>query len=303
MMRLNTIIYCLKQGIRNIFRNKLFTLASVSTMAACIFLFGLFYSIVSNVQYMVQKAESNICVTIFFEKNTAESRIEEIGTNIRKRAEVADITFTSAEEAWDTFKEVYFEGNEEYAKAFSGDNPLENSASYSIYLNDASMQSALVTYLENIPEVRKVNKSDITANSFSNFGLLIGYISAAIIIILLAVAVFLIGNTVSVGITVRREEISIMKLIGATDFFVRAPFLVEGILIGMIGAAIPLGVIYVAYDKVITYIMEQFSILKNIIAFLPVEDIFRSLLPVGLLLGVGIGYLGSSMTIRKHLRV
>lgn len=302
-MRLNTIIYCLKQGIRNIFRNKLFTLASISTMAACIFLFGLFYSIVSNVQFMVQKAETNLCVTVFFEKGTSESRIEAIGADVRKRVEVADLTFTSAEEAWDSFKEVYFEGNEEYAKAFSGDNPLANSAFYTIYLNDASMQGALVTYLESIPEVRRVNKSDITASSFSNFGLLVGYVSAAIIIILLSVAVFLIGNTVSVGITVRREEISIMKLIGATDFFVKAPFLVEGILIGVIGAAIPLCVIYVAYEKVIAYILEQFSILGNIIAFLPAEDIFRSLLPVGLILGVGIGYLGSSITIRKHLRV
>lgn len=302
-MRLNTIAYCLKQGIRNIFRNKLFTLASISTMAACIFLFGLFYSIVSNVQYMVQKAESNICVTIFFEPGTAESKMEEIGNDVGKRVEVSRLEFTSAEDAWEEFKEVYFEGNEEYAKAFSGDNPLQNSASYTIYLNDASMQRALVTYLESMPEIRKVNKSDVTANSFSDFGVLVGYVSITVIVILLAVAVFLISNTVSVGITVRREEISIMKLIGATDLFVKSPFLVEGILIGLIGAVIPLGVIYVAYDKVIAYVVGEFSLLGNIIVFLPVQDIFQSLLPVGMLLGVGIGFLGSSMTTRKHLRV
>lgn len=300
---MNTIFYCLKQGIKNIFRNKLFTLASVSTMAACIFLFGLFFAIVSNVQYIVKHVETNICVTVFFEKSTPEDRIQEIGQEVKKRAEVADIQFTSAEEAWETFKVDYFKGKEEAAKAFSGDNPLANSASYTIYLNDASMQSALVTYLEQMEDVREVKKSDFTASSFSNFSLLLGYVSAAIIIILLAVAVFLIGNTVSVGITVRREEISIMKLIGATDFFVKAPFLVEGILIGVIGAAIPLVIIYFAYEKVVTYILDQFSILGNIIVFLPAEDIFRHLFPVGLVLGVGIGYLGSSMTIRKHLRV
>ncbi len=300
---MNTIFYCLKQGIRNIFRNKLFTLASISTMAACIFLFGLFFAIVTNVQYIVKHVETNICVTVFFDKNTSESRIEEIGEEVKKRAEVADIQFTSAEEAWDSFKVDYFKGKEEVAKAFTGDNPLANSASYTIYLNDASMQGALVTYLEHMDDVREVKKSDFTASSFSNFSLLLGYVSAAIIIILLAVAVFLIGNTVSVGITVRREEISIMKLIGATDFFVKAPFLVEGILIGVIGAALPLVIIYVAYEKVVTYILEQFSVLGNIIIFLPAEEIFRYLFPVGIVLGVGIGYLGSSATIRKHLRV
>ncbi len=300
---MNTIFYCLKQGVRNIFRNKLFTLASISTMAACIFLFGLFFAMVANVQYIVKHVETNICVTVFFDKNISENRMKEIGEEVGKRVEVAEIQFISAEEAWDTFKVDYFKGKEEVAKAFTGDNPLANSASYTIYLNDASMQGALVTYLEHMDGVREVKKSDFTASSFSNFSLLLGYVSAAIIAILLAVAVFLIGNTVSVGITVRREEISIMKLIGATDFFVKAPFLVEGILIGVIGAALPLVVIYFGYEKVVAYILEQFSMLGNIIVFLPAEEIFRYLFPVGLVLGVGIGYLGSSVTIRKHLRV
>lgn len=300
---MNTIIYCFKQGIKNIFRNKLFSLASISTMAACIFLFGLFYSIVGNVQYMVKEAETNICVTVFFEAGTSETRISAIGEDIKKRIEVSRVDYISAEDAWSDFKNIYFEGNEIYAKAFSGANPLQNSASYAIYLNDASMQKALVTYLGTIPEIRKINKSDITANSFADFGLLVGYVSGAIILILLSVAVFLISNTVSVGITVRKEEISIMKLIGATDFFVKAPFLVEGIIIGLIGAVIPLGILYVMYGKAVVYILDKFNILSNIIAFLPAKEIFHTLLPVGLVLGIGIGYIGSSMTTKKHLKV
>lgn len=302
-MRFNTIVYCLKQGIRNIFRNKLFSLASVSTMAACIFLFGLFYAIVMNVQYMVQEAETAICVTVFFEPGTSETRISVIGEQISQRPEVSNVEYTSAAQAWDSFKEIYFEGNEEYAKAFMGDNPLANHSSYAIYLNEATMQDSLVEYLEGITEIRKINKSDLTANSFADFGMLVGYVSAAIILILLAVAVFLISNTVSVGITVRREEISIMKLIGATDLFVKAPFLVEGILIGLVGAAIPLGIIYYLYGHVILYILDKFQILSNIMVFLPVGEVFHSLLPVGLILGVGIGFLGSSTTARKHLKV
>lgn len=302
-MRFNTIPYCLKQGIKNIFRNKLFSLASISTMAACIFLFGLFYSIVMNVQYMIDEAQDAICVTVFFEPGTSETRINVLGEQIALRPEVASVEYTSGDEAWESFKEVYFEGNEEYAKAFMGDNPLANHSSYAIYLNDVSMQEQLTDYLETIPDIRKINKSDLTANSFADFGILVGYISGAIVLILLAVAVFLISNTVSVGITVRREEISIMKLIGATDFFVKAPFLVEGILIGLIGAVIPLVGIYYLYENVVAYILDKFSILNSIMVFLPVEQVFRSLLPVGLILGVGIGFLGSSATTRKHLKV
>ena len=135
------------------------------------------------------------------------------------------------------------------------------------------------------------------------FRSLIGYISAGIILILLGVAVFLISNTITVGISVRREEIGIMKLIGATDYFVRAPFVVEGIVIGLIGAAIPLGILYVLYEKIILYIGDKFKFISNMIQFLSVDQVFHTLVPVALLLGVGIGFIGSRITIRKHLKV
>ncbi len=105
------------------------------------------------------------------------------------------------------------------------------------------------------------------------------------------------------GITVRREEIAIMKYIGAKDMFVRAPFIIEGLLIGVVGALIPLGVLYFLYGKAVMYIMVKFSLLRNILEFLPVTEVYRILLPVGLGLGIGIGFLGSFFTIRKHLKV
>ena len=132
---------------------------------------------------------------------------------------------------------------------------------------------------------------------------LVGYVSAVIIGILLAVSVFLISNTVTMGITVRREEIAIMKYIGAKDGFVRAPFIIEGLIIGAVGAVIPLALLFFLYDKVVEYIMTKFSLLNNIVDFLPVATVYRVLLPVGILLGVGIGFLGSFFTIRKHLKV
>lgn len=302
-MRISTFFYTIKQGLVNIWKNKMFSLASIATMTACIFLFGLFYTIVMNFQSMVKDAESGVAVTVFFDEGITQEKIDEIGDEIRSRVEVSKIEFTSADEAWENFKEIYFEGNEKAAESFAGDNPLANHASYAIYMNDISMQSALVTYLESLDGVREVHKSEMVANTLTDFNSLIGYISVGIILILLGVAVFLISNTITVGISVRREEIGIMKLIGATDYFVRAPFVVEGIVIGLVGAAIPLGILYVLYEKVIAYIMERFSFIGSMMNFLSADEVFHTLVPVALALGVGIGFIGSRITIRKHLKV
>ena len=175
--------------------------------------------------------------------------------------------------------------------------------SYEVYLSDVSMQDALVTWLQSIPEVRRVNYSEMTASTLSGANLLIAYVSMGIIIILLAVSIFLISNTVSIGISIRREEINIMKYIGATDFFVRAPFLLEGMIIGLVGAGIPLLIIYSLYNYALNYVLARFNMLTGFLHFLSVEQIFQFLTPVCLLLGVGIGFFGSFVTVRKHLRV
>ncbi len=148
-----------------------------------------------------------------------------------------------------------------------------------------------------------MNRSEITATTLTGVNALVAYISVGIIVILFAVSIFLISNTVTIGISVRKEEIAIMKYIGATDFFVRSPFVIEGMMIGVIGSLIPVGIIYVLYNKIIEYIMIKFSILTRLLAFLPVETIFKTLLPASVILGVGIGFLGSIVTVRKHLRV
>ncbi len=298
-MRISTLFYTIKQGFVNIIRNKWFSLASIATISACLFLFGLFYAILANFQHVVKTAEEGVSVTVFFEEGTSEERIREIGEMIQKRVEVREIRFNSAEEVWEEFKVEYLG---EYADGFT-ENPLADSANYEIYLNDVSMQSALVTYLESIDDVRQVNKSEITANTLSGINVLIGYVSFGIILILLAVSVFLISNTVMIGISVRKEEINIMKYIGATDFFVRSPFVIEGIMIGLLGSVVPLTAIYYLYTNVIAYIGERFQILSGLLNFLPVETIYATLLPVSVGIGVGIGFLGSIVTVRKHLKV
>ena len=311
-MKISTLLYTIKQGFANIFRNKWYSLASIATISACLFLFGLFYSIVANFQNILKTAEEGVSVTVFFHSEMdnceshaegqipSEQRIEEIGQEIARRAEVSDVQFKSADEAWATFGPDYF--GEDYAEGFP-ENPLAGEDTYEIFLSDVSMQDALVTWLQSMPEVRKVNYSEMTANTLSGLNLLIAYVSMGIIVILLAVSIFLISNTVAIGISVRSEEINIMKYIGATDFFVRAPFVLEGMLIGLIGAAVPLGLIYSVYNYVLNYVVNRFMVLSGFLNFLTAQEVFHFLTPISLGVGVGIGFLGSVSTVRKHLHV
>jgi len=303
-MRISTFFYCLKQGLKNIYRNRTFSLASIGTITACLFLFGVFYCIAINFQDIVKSIETNIGVTAFFQEEVTEEEILELKEVIALREEVESVTYISAEEAWQEFKEGYFkDGDEGILSGLDEDNPLEGAENLSIKLNDSSKQSELVEYLNSLEEVREVNASDAIADSFTNFSRLLSYISLGIIIILVAVAIFLISNTVMIGITVRKEEIAIMKYIGATDIFVRGPFLVEGIIIGLVGSAIPVLILRFLYNRVVEFVLTEFSILNNLLTFTDVNVIFRILIPVSLGIGLGIGFIGSYGTLRKHVRV
>ena len=317
-MRISTIGYVGKQGVKNIWRNKMFSLASIATMSACIFLFGLFFSILVNFQYIIKSAEEGVAITVLFNDDATEEQKKEIGEQLESRDDVSEVKYVSADDAWAEFQKDYFGDNPELAEGFKDDNPLAHSDNYEVYMKTvkgnnkdliakskslSATQQDLVKFAQSLDGVRQVNKSDVVANTLSSVNMLVAYVSIAIIAILLGVSIFLISNTVTTGITVRKEEIAIMKYIGAKDFVVRSPFVIEGLIIGLFGAVIPLALLYFLYDKAVVYIMEKFSILKNIITFLPVGNVYIYLLPIGLAMGIGIGFLGSYFTVRKHLRV
>jgi cell division transport system permease protein len=284
----------------------MFSVASITTMTACILLFGMFFSVLMNVNYMIRTLEEEVGVTVLFDEGLEQADIDEIGEKIRAMEHVTDVTFTSAEEAWEKFQEEYFEGNEEYAKSFSenGENPLANSASYTVRVDEIENQNSIVTRIKRLEGVRQVNQSAGATKTLISFNSLFTYVAVAIIALLLVVSIFLIANTVNVGISVRRHEIAIMKLIGATDSFVRAPFIVEGLLLGLIGSLIPLGILFVAYDRILGWLLNRFGVLNTISGSLPsVLEVFHVLAPVGVALGLGIGLIGSIITVRRHLRV
>ena len=299
-MKISTILYTIKQGFVNVFRNILFSLASIATISACLFLFSIFFLIVMNFQSMVMSAEEGVSLKVFFEEEgVTDERKAEIGELIKKRVEVSEVNYVTAEEAWYDYQMKYMDGIAEGID----ENLLAKDDNYVVFLNDISMHNTLVTYLESLEGVRSVKRSDVVAAALTGFNKLIGYVSVGIIGILLAVSIFLIRNTITIGISVRKEEINIMKYIGARDFFVRAPFVIEGMIIGFVGAAIPLGLTHGLYDYIQIYITENFSMLEQFLKFLSSEEIFKYLTPISLCVGIGIGFFGSVTTVRKHLRV
>ncbi|MDD6102131.1 MAG: permease-like cell division protein FtsX [Clostridiales bacterium] len=300
MSRFGALVYSFSQGIKNIKRNKLFSIASMATMATCIFLFGILYFILVNVSYVIERAETNVGVSVFFNPGIADERVTEIGEIISDIDGVSSCQFMSAEDTWEYYKKEYL--TEELAETFADDNPLEDSMSYTVFFRDIDKQINAVEQIKKIAGVRKVNDSRDVINTLTKINRGLSFATVAIVILLLAIATFLISTTITMGVSVRRREISIMHLIGATDTFIRGPFLVEGMLIGLLGACIPLSILYAVYYKVIAAIYSKFIGVFSGMNFVDIKDVFAVVTPLSLCMGVGIGLLGSSYTLTKQLK-
>nr|WP_330391762.1 permease-like cell division protein FtsX [Enterocloster clostridioformis] len=252
---------------------------------------------------MAKTAETTVGITVFFDEDMPEEQILAAGDGIRGWEEVREARYISAAQAWENFKAEYFEGMEELAEGFADDNPLSGSASYEIFLNDIEEQDKIVERLEGMEGVRKVRYSSTAVAGLTSAGKMVGAMSAVIICVLLAVAVFLISNTISVAAAFRRRENEIMRLIGATNYMIRAPFVVEGVLLGALGAAVPLAGMYVLYQRTVIYIGEHYQMLTGMFEPIPLGDIFPYMAAAAGCLGAGIGFFVSYFTIHRHLKV
>ena len=251
---------------------------------------------------LLNKVEQEVPITVFFDEGTTNKQIKAIGKKIKERPEVEKIEFTSADEAWGEFKEIYFQGSEA-ADGFKDDNPLANQANYSVYMNDITKQSELVSYIEGLKHVRLVNQSEEAAKTLGNVNKLVSYVSIAIIALLLIISIFLISNTISVAAAFRRRENEIMRYIGATNFMIRAPFIVEGLLLGLFGAVIPLAGMTILYKRGLVYLNTNYQMITGLFELLPLKQIFPVMAGAAMALGVGIGAIVSFLTIQRHLRV
>lgn len=303
MGSLGSFGYTFGQGLKNIQRNKLFSIASIATMAACVFLYGILYFVLINVQYIIEEAETSVGVTIFFDEGIEAEKIIEIGNELDALVEefgISEVRYMSSEETWEYYKQEYL--NEELAATFGDDNPLEDSMSYTVYFEDVSSQPKAVERFKEIDGVRKVNDSNDVVTTLTKVNTALSIGTVIIVGLLLAIAAFLISTTVTMGVTVRKREISIMHLIGATDLFIRGPYLVEGALIGLLGVCFPLSILYAVYYKVVALIVGKFSGMFMAVNFVEIGEVFKVIVPISLAMGVGIGLLVSSITLSKQLK-
>ena len=282
-------LYGIKEGTRNIFRNKMFSLASLGTIIACVFLLGTFLSVALNVRSTMQQMEQSVGISVFFDEGISKERKNEIGKEIRQKEDIATMRYVSAEEAWEIYKKDVFQGNEELLEGFEGNNPLKESDSYEITLKEVESYKMVVSHLEKIDGVRKVRYSEGAAEGMTKMNTMGSYIAGAVIVILMAVSIFLVSNTVSVGV--------------AANGFIKAPFRAEGIIIGVIGSLIPTAVIFAGYEGIISWMNDKFHVVTVFMKFVPIQEIMIYLLPLSLIVGIVIGLLGSSITIRKYLKV
>ena len=299
---MDSFFYNVGQGFKNIRRNRMFSIASVLTMTTCLFLFGIMYFIVTNLRYMIREAEANVGITVFFNDGTTEQQMIEIRDQIEAKKGVKLVKYVSGDQAWEEFKELYL-SDQELLESFGDENPLENSSSFEIFFDTVEDQSKLTSEIKRINGVRQVNDTQQLVQALTKTNRVVSISSSVLIALLLIISLFLISTTVSVGVSVRKNEISIMHLIGATDRFIRFPFIIEGMTLGLLGAALPLSILYAVYYKVIELLGTRFSgLMQSGMDVVAVNDIFMKLSPMSVGIGLGIGLLGSWMTMNRELR-
>ena len=301
MVRYNILSYLIGEGFRNVLKNKKSTGASLMIMCATMLIFGLFFLIGENVNYMVKEIEAEQGMQVFMIKDATEEQIQTLGQQIKSINSVAKATFVSKEEALNSLKERFGE-NERLLTAYEGEkNPLKPS--YVVTLTDLEQSENVKTQIEKLENVNNIEMRDKTIQALINVANGIRWVSGGILILLIIISVFIIANTIKLTVHARRKEISIMKYVGATNNFIRWPFIVEGMLIGVVAALISILILGLAYNFVTNKILESAINSMISIQLLSFADIFTLVIIVYLGLGIGIGIIGSMISMRKYLEV
>ena len=233
-MKYNVITYFLSEGFKNVFKNKKSTFSCLGVMCGAMLIFGLFYAIGRNVNNMVDNLEAKQSFNVFIEHGTTEEQVQKLGEEINKIEGVNKTSYTSQEEAYNTMREWLGDAS----SAMDGFDPSAFRASYSVTLTDLSMNDYVQTEIQKLENVNKIVSNNDTIQKLNSIAKWIRITTLAILIVLVAISVFIISNTIKLTVHARRKEISIMKYVGATNSFIRTPFIIEGIIIGLIAGVI-----------------------------------------------------------------
>ena len=291
--------YLLGEGFRNVFHNKKSSGASLAIMCATMLIFGLFFMIIENLNNAVETLETQQGIQVFIQKTATDAQMEQIGEQIQTIDGVNKVTFVSKEDALNQTKEK-LKDKQALIAGWDESNPFK--ASYLVTLTDLKLSSQVQDEIKKIDNIDSIQSRDETINGLVAIANGVRIVSAVILTLLVLISIFIIGNTIKLTVHARRKEISIMKYVGATDSFIRWPFVIEGIIIGIVAALLSILVLGIAYS-LITNAAANSIISTMGIKLLSFTDMTTLLVIVYMVLGIGIGALGSSISMRKYLQV
>ncbi len=300
-MRPSSIRYYFKEGFTGLLKNRLMTIASIATVAACIFIMAFSYCMVNNLHYVLRQMEDSIGIAVFLKGEISGEEVENLKKSIASIDHVSDVQYVSPDDALDELKKEW-DAEDGVLDGFEGENnPLSNS--FKISLDGIEYQSSVLSELEKLDGINNIRHAQSETEVLLKLNKIIQITGILVIAILGIISVVIIMNTIKISVFTRRNEINIMKFVGATDWFIRWPFIIEGVLIGLIGAIIPIAIAWPAYGKAINMIYTYFPIIKNLATFRLGAEIFSVLLPIALVFGILLGTVGSVTSIRKYLKV
>jgi cell division transport system permease protein len=302
-MKFRTIRYYLAEAFRNLIRNRLMSVASVLTVASCIFIVSVFYCLAANVDYFLSQLEDSMHITVFLLDELSPDEVLFLSDKILAIPHVTSARYSSSQDALDEARGIFEgEGLEGLLDGLDRDNPLRRS--FDIEIESLRNHEDVIHALEElavfgVDNIRTDRNVVETVQAVSN---VVRVVCLVLILILGVISIVIITNTIRITVNARKAEINIMKYVGATDWFIRWPFAIEGILIGLLGGILPSLLCWLGYDRVVETIKSGLPVIA-FIEFRPGYDIFSYLFPFAITLGMMIGVAGSFLSIRKHLKV
>lgn len=299
-MKYNILGYLIGEGFSNTFKNKKSTGASLMIMCATMIIFGIFLILGENINHFVSEVESAQGIQVFINNDANQNQIDEIGDKIRRIDGVSTVEYKSKDDALNQMKEK-FGDKQDLLSGYEENNIFP--ASYVVTLTDLNKSKTVQNQILTFENIKKITSKDETVSTLINLANGIKIVTGVILILLVIISIFIIANTIKLTVHARRKEISIMKYVGATNGFIRWPFIVEGMIIGVVASAISIALVGGVYNVLAQKLVDsQFMQVINM-SLVSFTEMFNSIIFVYMLLGIGIGALGSVISMRKYLKV
>lgn len=300
-MRPSTIKYFIKEGLGSLKKNLLMTVASIIAVIACISIMSFSYCAVTNLQYMLDQMEDSIGISVFLKGDMTSEEIESMKEQISQIEHVTGVTYVSPRDSLENLKNEWGADEDIFIGFDDENNPLSHS--FQIELDQIESQGAVIEALNHIEDIDNVEYGQSLSEVLVRISRVFQVGGLLIMAVLGVISVMIIINTIRISVMNRRVEINIMKYVGATDWFIRWPFIIEGVIIGLVGAIVPLIVGMPLYSKVVTIFYNYVPFVENFVRFRLTGDVYLFLLPASLIFGVLLGVIGSVTSIKKHLQV